>query len=145
MPYSLRKKCLLQGCLLWIVILLLGSLTEAQATHLRAGDITAKRDTTPNPNPRRFFFTMTIYRDQGSPIFDEQVTIANGDGTTQRVDRYSISDIGNETDREVFYWEYTYPADGTYIIGCNIEERNNGILNIAPPTNQVSFYISTTI
>ncbi|WP_415837340.1 gliding motility-associated C-terminal domain-containing protein [Pontibacter korlensis] len=118
---------------------------KAEATHLRAGDIIAKRDTTANPNPRRFFFKMVIYKDMGSIQEDPEVIISNGDGSTQLVKRFSIRSIGNETEREVFYWEHTYPAEGSYVISCNIEERNAGILNIAPPTDQVSFFISTTI
>ncbi|MBC5774997.1 gliding motility-associated C-terminal domain-containing protein [Pontibacter sp. KCTC 32443] len=133
------------GSLLWVLILLLGSLTEAQATHIRAGDITAKRDTTANPNPRRFFFTMIMYTDQASQADDPQVQISMGDGNTITVPRKSVTPIGNETDKEVFTWEYTYGADGTYTISWNGVNRNGGILNMTPPTDQYSFLISTTI
>ncbi|WP_242920391.1 gliding motility-associated C-terminal domain-containing protein [Pontibacter liquoris] len=145
MPNSLRTRYLLHGSLLWVLILLLGCFTDAQATHIRAGDITAKRDTTPNPNPRRFFFTMIMYTNEASTAEDPQVTINNGDGTTQIVDRLAVIPIGNVTDKEIFKWEYTYPADGSYTISWNGINRNGNILNIAPPSDQVSFFISTTI
>ncbi len=132
---------------LWLVLLLCLLLQhEAQATHLRAGDITAKRDTTPNPNPRRFFFTMIIYTNQDSQAEDPQVTIYTGVGNeTIVVQRGPITPIGNRTDREEFRWEYTYPADGNYTVSWTGVNRNNNILNLAAPSDQHSFYLSTTI
>lgn len=148
MPKSLRLRYLLPGSLLWVLILLLGSLTEAQATHIRAGDITAKRDTTPNPNPRRFFFTMIMYTDHASQADDPQVEISMGDGNSVVVPRLSVTQIGpasDQIDKEVFKWEYTYGQDGSYIVSWNGINRNPGILNITPPSDQLTFYISTTI
>ncbi|MFT2010889.1 gliding motility-associated C-terminal domain-containing protein, partial [Pontibacter sp. 13R65] len=119
---------------------------EAQATHLRAGDITAKRDTTPNPNPRRFFFTMIIYTNQDSNAEDPQVTISTGVGNeTIVVQRGRVTSIGNRTDREEFKWEYTYPGDGNYTVSWTGENRNDNILNLAAPSLQHSFFLSTTI
>lgn len=146
MPNLIRRKYLLRGSLLWVLFLLmLGAFSEVQATHIRAGDITAKRDTTPNPNPRRFFFTMVIYTNHFSAAEDPEVVIYTGAGSTIIVPRKSVTPVSADTDREVFEWEYTYPSDGnftTYWIG---ENRNNGILNMAPPSDQRSFFISTTI
>ncbi|MDX5420774.1 MAG: gliding motility-associated C-terminal domain-containing protein, partial [Hymenobacteraceae bacterium] len=136
----------LPGSLLWVlVILMLGAFSEAQATHIRAGDITAKRDTTPNPNPRRFFFTMIMYTDQASQADDPTVQISTGDGNVITVPRLAVIDIGNQTDKEVFKWEYTYGADGTYTVSWNGINRNPGILNVSPPSDQLTFFISTTI
>ncbi|WP_235925580.1 T9SS type B sorting domain-containing protein [Pontibacter burrus] len=149
MPKFLRLRYLLPGSLLWGLILLLGLLTEAQATHIRAGDITAKRDTTSNPNPRRFFFTMIIYMDATSTADHAQVEMSMGDGNTITVDRETGTsrgpNIGNDTDRNVYKWEYTYSADGNYTVSWNGINRNGGILNMTPPTDQHSFLISTTI
>ncbi|WP_347156489.1 gliding motility-associated C-terminal domain-containing protein [Pontibacter chitinilyticus] len=139
---------LLHGSLLWVLILLLGCFTKAQATHIRAGDITAQRDTTPNPNPRRFFFTMIIYMNTEAAADHPKVNVAMGDGTVVEVNRLTGADgipIGNNTDKNVYKWEYTYGADGTYTVSWNGVNRNNNILNIAPPSDQVSFLISTTI
>ncbi len=142
----LPLKYLLPGSLLWVFLLLSGCFTEAQATHIRAGDITAKRDTTPNPNPRRFFFTMNIYRNTEATANDPEAVISMGDGNTVTVPRDpNIIQIGNRTEIQVFKWSYTYGANGTYTISWNGINRNGGILNIAPPSDQVTFYISTTI
>lgn len=147
MPNLIRLKYLLHGSLLWVLLLLLlGTFSEVQATHIRAGDITAKRDTTPNPNPRRFFFTMIVYTNHTSPAEDPEVTIFTGSGnTTLLVQRKSVTPINAETDREVFEWEFTYPSDGTYTTYWIGENRDNNILNMAPPSDQRSFFISTTI
>ncbi|MFD2245646.1 gliding motility-associated C-terminal domain-containing protein [Pontibacter ruber] len=146
MPNSLRLRYLLPySFVLGVLILLLGSITEAQATHIRAGDITAQRDTTPNPDPRRFFFTMVMYTNDQSPADDPQVTISMGDGRTIVVNRLSVTPVGNNTDREEYKWTYTYAAAGTYTVSWNGIYRNGGIVNIAPPSDQVSFFISTTI
>ncbi|RDV15796.1 gliding motility-associated C-terminal domain-containing protein [Pontibacter diazotrophicus] len=144
MPFFLDKKYLWQIGLLWLLVLLLGTFTEAQATHIRAGDITAKRDTTPNPNPRRFFFTMTIYRDTGSTERNLTVDIDTGEGMLE-VDVASVTDIGNETEQWVYTWEHTYGSDGTFVISWNGINRNNFILNMAAPSQQHSFYIETVI
>ncbi|MEJ8755798.1 gliding motility-associated C-terminal domain-containing protein [Pontibacter sp. H259] len=149
MPKSLRLRYLLPGSLLWVLILLLGSLTEAQATHIRAGDITAKRDTTPNPNPRRFFFTMKIYTDTPSNAEDPVAEISMGDGTVLQVPRLGpetvVGDPSDEVTLALYRWEYTYGQDGSYIVSWNGINRNPNILNITPPSDQISFYISTTI
>ncbi|AKD05904.1 hypothetical protein PKOR_22010 [Pontibacter korlensis] len=89
---------------------------------------------------------MIIYTNHFSQAEDPEVTIYTGAGnTTLIVPRKSVTPISADTDKEVFEWEYTYPSDGsftTYWIG---ENRNNGILNMAPPSDQRSFFISTTI
>ena len=149
MPNSLRLRYLLPCTLLWMLVILLGVSTEAQATHIRAGDITAKRDTTPNPNPRRFFFTMIIYTDDDSDVEDPQVIMNMGDGNSVTVPRLGTEiPIGNRVSKAVYKWEYTYGADsppGGYKISWNGVNRNNNILNISPPSQDVSFLISTTI
>ncbi|MHA6247340.1 T9SS type B sorting domain-containing protein [Pontibacter sp. CAU 1760] len=145
MPYSLPSRYLLRVSLMMLLFVVMGCLSEAQATHIRAGDITAKRDTTPNPNPRRFFFTMTIYTDKASSAEDPVVFMNMGGGVVLEVPRKSVTDIGNETDREVYQWEYTFPADGTHRVSWVGVNRNNDILNMAPPSDQRSFYIETVV
>ncbi|TXK44481.1 hypothetical protein FVR03_13760, partial [Pontibacter qinzhouensis] len=132
----------------WLLglILLLFSTSAAQATHIRAGDITAKRDTTPNPNPRRFFFTMVIYRDTspGSAEMESEPEIFDG-LVFRKVRVASVVPIGNDTEKHTFRWETTFPADGTYTASWTGINRNNNILNLSAPSDQHSFYIQTTI
>ncbi|MBD1398678.1 gliding motility-associated C-terminal domain-containing protein [Pontibacter sp. JH31] len=88
---------------------------------------------------------MVIYTKTSSPADDPFVLISMGDGTTVRVERQSVTPVKPDVDREVFQWEYTYANAGTYIVTWVGENRNGGILNMAAPTDQLSFSISTTI
>jgi len=149
MPNSLRLSYPLRCGLLWgLMILLLGAFSQAQATHIRAGDITAKRDTTPNPNPLRFFFTMKIYTDHASSADDPTVQIATGTGvvlTVPKAEHRVVGDPADEVDVEIYRWEYTYPAAGTYTVSWTGINRNPNILNVRAPSDQLTFFISTTI
>ncbi|WP_460879633.1 T9SS type B sorting domain-containing protein [Pontibacter rugosus] len=147
MPKRLRLIFLLRSSLLLVLLMLLvGSYTEVQATHLKAGDIIAKKDTTANPNPRRFFFRMTIYTVHNAQADDQQILIYPGvPGVVINVDRKSEIQVNSETDQEIFEWEYTYPSDGQYTTYWIGENRDNGILNLAAPSQQFSFFIATTI
>ncbi|TPE42922.1 gliding motility-associated C-terminal domain-containing protein [Pontibacter mangrovi] len=89
---------------------------------------------------------MIIYTNHFSQAEDPTVTIYTGVGnTTIIVPRKSVTPVSADTDKEVFQWEFTYPADGTYTTYWIGENRNNGILNMAAPSDQRSFFISTTI
>ncbi|NDK55934.1 gliding motility-associated C-terminal domain-containing protein [Pontibacter sp. BT213] len=91
---------------------------------------------------------MIMYTDRQSQADDPFVDISLGDGNTIQVQRNSVTPVGDpadQIDKEVFRWEYTYGADGTYTISWNGINRNPNILNITPPSDQLSFYISTTI
>jgi gliding motility-associated-like protein len=141
------RKHLQVGVLLWMIVGLLLVSTSASATHIRAGDIVAKSDTTlplQARNPFRFFFTMEIYLNTRSPIREDVVTIDNGDGTTQRVQQASNVPITPDTYRVTFNWEHTYPAGGTYRICWTGINRNEGILNMSNSVAQ-TFHICTTI
>jgi gliding motility-associated-like protein len=131
----------------WVVVCFFFFSNPVYATHIRAGDIVAKSDTTmpeANRNPFRFFFTMEIYLNTRSPIREDVVTIDNGDGTTQRVQKASENPVNPDTYRVIFRWEHTYPAGGTYRICWTGINRNEGILNMSNSVAQ-TFFICTTI
>jgi len=128
-----------------LLILLALCFTSASATHLRGGYITFKKDTTATQNPRKLFFTMTLLTDGESQADDPQVIILMGDGNEIVVPRESSIRIHHTNDREVFKWEYTYGSDGTYTVSWNGINRNAGILNITPPSDQLTFSIRTTL
>ena len=124
----------------------------AQATHLRAGDIQAKSDTTANPNPRRVFFKMILYsRISGPQVADQpEATIFFGDGTNSGLN--TVKRVGNgtpiptapDTKVNVYYFEHTYNAPGQYLISFIGENRNGAVRNLSNPGGQ-SFYIGTRI
>ncbi|MFD1871816.1 gliding motility-associated C-terminal domain-containing protein [Hymenobacter bucti] len=138
----------------WFLTFLLAGLgwllpTAAHATHLRAGDIQAKVDTTPTRNPNRIFFKLTLYRD---PRYVQQNTIRvyYGDGKTSDLD--TPSGIPKSTEVSVsptanvitFYFEHTYPGSGRYTASMVEANRVAGVVNMTGSVNQ-TFYISTTL
>lgn len=137
-----------------MLVLLLASLSwaapQAQATHLRAGDIQARIDTTIGPgfNPNRVFFKMILYQKTpgsgNSPPDEVNVTIFFGDCTApQVIQRKSVTVINGETNRNIYVFEHTYNAPGTYTVSYIGENRNAGVLNMAS-SDQRSFFISTS-
>lgn len=133
----------------WLLAALLLSLgwlapQAARASHIRAGDIQAKVDTTAENNPNRFFFKFTLYRDV-SGIDQPTVTIYFGDGTRQdNIPKASSVRVGGDTDIFTYTFEHTFPGPKTYTVSFIGENRNPGVLNMANSSSQ-SFYVSTSI
>ncbi|WP_226163559.1 fibronectin type III domain-containing protein, partial [Hymenobacter terricola] len=141
------------GRLALLLVVLLAGLglrpDAAWASHLRAGDIQAKVDTTAGHNPRRIFFKMILYTDNGSQVTQPTATIFFGDNTSScenGVVRASIQVLPRNPDTSVniYYFEHTFPSTGSFIVSFIGENRNAGVLNMTDSGNQ-SFYISTTI
>ena len=140
------------GLLLVMGVLLPGT---ARASHIRAGNIEAKVDTTAAHDPNRIFFKLTIYQDLGGGNADEpRATLYFGDNTSQTSDRISgtgprqVIPLPNNPDTglSIFYFDHTYPAAGQYTAGFIGENRNAGILNfIGTMSNTQTFFVSTTI
>ena len=122
----------------------------AWASHIRAGDIQAKVDTTANPNPRRVFFKMILYTDNASGVPADAATIFFGDGTSSCKDGVPRAGgrrpIPGNTDTSVniYYFEHIFPSANSFTISYIGENRNAGVLNMDQSDRQ-SFYISTTI
>ena len=137
------------GLLLALGLLLPGA---ARATHLRAGNIEAKVDTTAAHNPRRIFFRMILYTDLGSQVTQPTVDIYFGDGTVQRgIKRTTPNAVplakNPDTGLNVYLFEHTYPAAKSfpgYQVSFIGENRNAGVLNMVNSVNQ-PFYISSNI
>ncbi|TGE29487.1 T9SS type B sorting domain-containing protein [Hymenobacter metallicola] len=142
----------------WVIVLMVSALAllglpfAAKATHIRAGDIQAKSDTTypfgdKRNNPRRIFFKMVTYTDSRSTADSEEITIFYGDGTSSglnRIKRFSKVLVTEDTYRNVYYFEHTYNADRSYVVSYIGENRNTGVQNMSESQNQ-TFYISTRI
>jgi len=152
---SFRKAFVRAAGLALVVLAGLGLRPQgARASHLRAGDIQAKLDTTANPNPRRVFFKMILYTDlvgDGTrpPATQPDATIFFGDGTSSGLDgvhRASAAALpiaGNtDTGLNIYYFEHTYPSIGTFTASFIGENRNNFVLNMYRAQDQ-AFYIST--
>lgn len=132
-----------------IIAIGLGLRPEAAwASHIRAGDIQAKPDTVTN-NPRRMFFKMILYTDNGSPVDQPEAVIFFGDGTstckpgTLRTTKRVVPG-SPDTSINTYFFEHTFPTGGTFLVSFIGENRNKGVLNM-DASDAKSFYISTRI
>lgn len=131
------------------LLLLLGAL-RAQATHVRAGEITTKRI---SQTSLTYEITFTAYYDEvkGKPASDQatEVTLCFGDGTSAVVKRREPRTLinGRTSSINIYRIVHTYPGPGTYTIGVTVPNRNKDTQNLPPPGNsdQIKFFVSTTI
>ncbi|SNC66814.1 gliding motility-associated C-terminal domain-containing protein [Hymenobacter gelipurpurascens] len=151
MKLPLLNRAARLGLVLLVLVLVYGGFTPAAfATHLRAGDIQAKTDTTAARNPRRIFFKMVVYESSaGTTVTEDEVTIFFGDGTfsgERAIKRVSKTPVGCDgtTFRNVYYFEHTYPAPGQYTVHYVSENRSIGVRNMVESASQ-SFYVSSFI
>lgn len=129
-----------------VVLMWASAVQSTYATHLRAGEITARRI---SENTLTYEITITIYCDTqgGIQACNAQNTIDDfcfGDGTRANVPRIASVDIGNNTSRNVYRIIHTYAAPGAYRLSAGIPNRNEGVLNMNDSVNTI-FNISTTI
>ncbi|MBF9224023.1 T9SS type B sorting domain-containing protein [Hymenobacter ruricola] len=136
------------------LLLLLSWPQQARASHIRAGEIQARVDTTAGRNARRIFFKMVLYLDisKGLPpasVDQPDATIFFGDGTAtctpvlRAVGPRPLP--GNpDTSLNIYYFEHIYPSSGSFTVSFIGENRNNSVLNMSNSGTQ-TFYISTTI
>ncbi|WP_066509022.1 T9SS type A sorting domain-containing protein [Rufibacter sp. DG15C] len=138
-PHAFAKSALIMACLIF-------SLT-AQATHIRAGNIFTKSDTTAAKNPFRYFFKLVTYSVVGG-IEDEQSTLYFGDcsapQTAARTARVMLQNGENNTWTNTYYFEHTYASEGAFTVSFVGENRNAGIVNLSNSVQQ-TFLLTTTI
>ncbi|MCE6989073.1 gliding motility-associated C-terminal domain-containing protein [Dyadobacter sp. CY323] len=134
---------------------LLSSGFEVMATHIRAGEITARRI---SATTLTYELKLTAYFDiltgEGAANAQNSIffTIGNVNSTGQPVvlEAPRIEspppNIGNGTTRNTYIVSYTFPSTAAYRISFEEDNRNNGILNIGPPpTLNLNFYVSTIL
>ncbi|WP_400191678.1 gliding motility-associated C-terminal domain-containing protein [Hymenobacter sp. B81] len=151
MLYLLLRRLGRPGHLLCLLLLaLLAAPEQALASHIRAGDIQARSDTTlpvSARNPRRVFFKMILYMDPTSPaIGQREETIYFGDGTRSvpQVPVASELMLSNNVLRRTYLFEHTYNAPGSYVVSLIGENRVGTVRNMLDPINQ-TFYIYTRV
>ncbi|WP_234733825.1 T9SS type B sorting domain-containing protein [Tellurirhabdus bombi] len=131
--------------LLSLCCLLILSVTDVQATHVRAGEITTRRIS----NNNTYEITITLYYDEnrGKTAADQQndIDICFGVGNeVGRAPRVARRFINPNTTINIYRINYTYPGPGTYNIITTITNRNEGTRNI-PNSINTSFELRTTI
>jgi gliding motility-associated-like protein len=137
-----------------LILMLTLPLSQVFATHFRAGEITARRLSLSTPT---YEIKLTGYFDiiSGKDAADRQTsvmfTINNVKGTgepdfIEAPRSLPFVNIGNNTTQNVYIATYTFRGAGAYRISIEVDARNENVLNIGPkPTNQLNFYVSTTL
>lgn len=132
--------------------LLFTSSHQAQATHIRAGEICAVRI---SQSSRTYRFTLTIYTDLESEVdvtTGGNATFRLGDGTkyvgadeiAANAESFTETSLNNEVGIVTIVFVYTYQAAGVYVVSYTEQNRNQGIINIDNSVN-TPFHIQTTI
>jgi len=129
----------------FVILILLGVSQNAQATHLRAGEIIVERV---NCQGLTFRIKIVVYTDTGSDVRFGEGFLDFGDGSDPvmlpQIENTSRADLGDEVATASFTIEHTYPSQGIYTIGYIEPNRNEGVLNIDNSVN-TTFYVETQI
>jgi gliding motility-associated-like protein len=120
---------------------------NASATHLRAGEITARKI----PGTERTYrITLTSYHDEekgaNASSGMTNVTFYFGEGNTPvEVKRRSQIKINPFTSVNTYDTLYTFPANRTYKIGVALINRNSNTGNLPGDTEKISMWLETTL
>ncbi len=130
----------------WLIsfVLSLMTITWANASHLRAGQITVVRSAC---NTRLVFITITVYTNTGSDVkFGEDGVLSFGDNTPSLVIEAIDSDpqpqLGPFIGIASKTVAHTYSGNGNYLISYVEPNRNGGVLNMFDSFN-TTFYLET--
>ena len=132
MKYAFR---FLFVCTLWLQI------SDANATHFRAGEILAKK-----VGNLQYEFTVIIYKNSESGAATlESVTLNFGDNTNEKLAPNPIkTKVAEFTDKYTFTFNKNYSSAGTYKVWIKEVNRNAGIINMTN-SEMVNFYLETQI
>ncbi len=123
---------------------------QASATHLRAGEITAKRISNTSLT---YKVTLITYTDEinGKPANDAQEDVDFFFGiSTNQVIHYTVKRkskilISRSTVQNIYDTVFTFPAPGIYKISCGIPNRNEATINLPQPSDNITFFVQSTI
>ena len=128
--------------LLWLTLL---ASFSAEATHLRAGEITVRRESCTSLT---FIITITVYTNTGSEIKFGDGGLDFGDGSalfiTPTIDNTLRPDLGPNIGTVIYSTTHTYSGPGRYVISYLEPNRNAGILNMANSV-ETRFYLESTV
>ncbi len=126
--------------LLFLLFILLVIDSPAQASHIRAGEITAVR-----VNNKTYTFTLTVYGNRYSSVRSDVVEIDFGDLTSQNVS-YNAPEVNVSATTYIrtYTCQKTFSGDGTFRVSYRESYRNADIKNIANSAN-TDFFVETYI
>ena len=142
---TLRMNLKIRILLLSFLVLLVSQ--KSFATHLRAGEITARKII---GTERTYRITLTSYHDElnGGPASTGMTTVTFffGEGTAPvEVRRRSQIKISPFTSVNTYDTLYTFPANRTYKIGVGLINRNENTANLPGDTQKLSMWLETTL
>ncbi len=116
------------------------------ATHNRAGEIIYK-----HLGGLKYRLTIYTYTDVGPGVIADrpELDIHWGDGDTSVLQRsngvFNNGElIGNDTKKNIYIGEHTYPGPGNYKVYMQDANRNEGVINV-PGSVNIQFYIESLI
>ena len=131
-----------------LLLFLLLPTVQLWATHIRAGEIIARRISTTSLT---YEILLRGYTDLGSQvIFGSNGTLVFGDGrvetlTNQDCDEpFTCENLNNQTRFYEARFVHTYPGPGSYVVSFIESYRNEGVQNITNSVN-TNFYIETLL
>lgn len=152
-------RSVLRITLYFLFLALLCNGYSAMATHIRAGEITARRISPAGSDRHTYEIKLTAYFDmqngegaanaQNSVFFTIGSAFGGPDSRPAVLEAPRIPpipNIGNNTTQNIYIINYTFPTTGLYRISFEEDNRNNNVLNIGPPpTQNLNFYVSTIL
>ena len=132
---------------LLLIAVSLGLTISANATHLRAGEITVRRDAC---DSRKFWITITVFTNTFNTniLFGGPEDILDfGDGTSMLVPETQNTprpDLGEFIATASFTIDHIYSGNTTYTISYSEQNRNEGVVNMDRSVD-TRFYIETRI
>lgn len=131
--------------LILTLLITVGGIIGANATHLRAGEITIRRQSC---NSLTFDITITVYTNTGSQIRFGDGVLDFGDGSTPlitpTIENTLRPDLGPDIGTVSYTVSHTYGGPGAYTISYLEPNRNAGILNMFNSV-ETRFYIESKI
>ncbi|MDB5257847.1 MAG: hypothetical protein JWM14_2542 [Chitinophagaceae bacterium] len=120
-----------------------GLFLQAQATHIKAGDIKAERISATSLSYR---FTLNLYTRPASEtgIPSDQATLNFGDGKSVTVNKAQTITFDGSTENNVFIFLHTYSGPGFYPVGYQEVNRIASIINMSNSVG-TPFYIEMAL
>ncbi len=117
------------------------------ATHNRAGEIIIEQVDPCSSNTVRCILKMYTKTSSEQGVNRTELEIFWGDGRSDVVPRESGASgvpLGNDVSENIYIATHTYGGPGHYVVSMTDPRRNDGILNVNPPSSgNVDFYIHT--
>ena len=127
--------------IIFLLLFVYVSIGTVQATHIRAGDLTAVRVSTVGLS---YEFTVTIYTDDGGIEPDRSIIINFGTGGAEvAVPLLSSRPIRGDTHINIYKVVHTFAGPGEFKISTTIQNRNANVINIENSVN-TAFAIEST-